>query len=103
MFFQYAFLFLLDALSAEVLFESFRLARPSAKIAISRWGKKVQGSGPEAPEMKKRRFDWKFPSGGPEKWNFFPIVGVFNPSVWNPAPAADPRRPPLGPARNGRF
>ena len=79
----------------EEVFESLLLARPSAKIAVSRWGKKVQGSGPKAPEMKKRRFDWKFPSGGPKKGHFFSVLGVFGPSK--------PRPPEKNLQENGVF
>ena len=55
------------------------MARRSAKIAKLGGGKKVRRSGREGPKIEKRRFDWKFPIGGPEKGDFFPFFGVLGP------------------------
>ena len=94
MFFEGAFVFVIDALLAQVIFESAALVVPSAKIAEAGWGKKVGRSDRRGPKIEKQRFDWKFPIGGPEKGDFFPFFGVFDPSSENPASTADPRRPP---------
>ena len=74
----------------EEVFESLLLARPSAKIAEPGGAKKVRGSGPEAPKMKKRRFDWTFLIGIPKKVISSQFLAFFDPSE-NPAAAADPR------------
>ena len=63
----------------EEVFERFGLARRSAKIAKLGGGKKVRRSGQEGPKTEKQRFDLKFPSGGPEKGDFFPFFGVLRP------------------------
>ena len=55
------------------------MARRSAKIAKLGGGKKVRRSGREAPKTEKRHLDWKFPSGGPEKGDFFTVFGVLTP------------------------
>ena len=71
--------FVLDALSGKVVCKSLLLARPSAKITELGGAKKVRRSGREAPKTEKRHLDWKFPSGGPEKGDFFPFFGVLGP------------------------
>merc|ERR1711911_44220 len=63
----------------EEVFERAGLARRSAKITKLGGGKKVRRSGQEAPKTEKRHLDWKFPSGGPEKGDFFPFFGVLRP------------------------
>ena len=79
MFYEGAFVFVIDAVLARVIFESAALVAPSAKIAEPGWAKKVGRSGQEAPKTEKRHLDWKFPSGGPEKGDFFPFFGVLHP------------------------
>ena len=61
------------------VFERSGLVRQSAKIAKLGGAKKVRRSSREAPKTEKRHFDWKFPSGGPEKGDFFPFFGVLHP------------------------
>ena len=63
----------------EEVFERFGLARRSAKIAKLGGGKKVRRAGREGPKTKKLCFDWKFPIGGPEKGDFFPVFGFLGP------------------------
>ena len=103
MFFEGAFVFVIDALLAQVIFESAALVAPSAKIAEPGGAKKVGRSGREGPKIEKQRFDWKFPIGGPEKGDFFPFFGVFDSPRKIPPLPPTPGAPPSTPARNGRF
>ena len=96
MFFEGAFVFVIDALLAQVIFESAALVAPSAKIAEPGGAKKVGRSGREGPKIEKQRFDWKFPIGGPEKGDFFPFFGVFDPLGKSRRCRRPPAPPPQG-------
>ena len=79
MFFEGAFVFVIDALLVQVIFESAALGAPRAKIAEPGGAKKVGSSGREGPKTEKQCFDWKFPIGGPEKGDFFPVFDFLGP------------------------